>query len=112
MSELAFLPLAAAAELIRAKKLSPVDYTKALLAHIERHEPTYHAFIKLASIQIWLRAYEPVCWFGVIGTHLTGMVGCGVSYYKLTGRQPVLDEVRPCPSALASSCFLFLSSPR
>ena len=47
MSELEFLSLAAAAELIRAKKLSPVDYAKALLAHIERHEPTYHAFVTL-----------------------------------------------------------------
>jgi aspartyl-tRNA(Asn)/glutamyl-tRNA(Gln) amidotransferase subunit A len=47
MSELAFLPLAEAAELIRAKKLSPVEYTKALLAHIERHEKALNAFIKL-----------------------------------------------------------------
>jgi aspartyl-tRNA(Asn)/glutamyl-tRNA(Gln) amidotransferase subunit A len=47
MSELTFLTLAEAAELIRAKKLSPVEYTKALLARIERHEPTYHAFVTL-----------------------------------------------------------------
>ena len=47
MSELAFLTLAEAAELIRAKKLSPVEYTTALLARIERHEPTYHAFVRL-----------------------------------------------------------------
>jgi aspartyl-tRNA(Asn)/glutamyl-tRNA(Gln) amidotransferase subunit A len=46
MSELAFLTLAEAAELIRAKTLSPVEYTEALLARIERHEPTYHAFVK------------------------------------------------------------------
>ncbi len=47
MSELAFLTLAEAAELIRAKKLSPAEYTKALLAQIERHEPRFNAFIKL-----------------------------------------------------------------
>jgi aspartyl-tRNA(Asn)/glutamyl-tRNA(Gln) amidotransferase subunit A len=47
MSELAFLTLAEAGELIRAIKLSPVEYAKALLAHIERHEPTHHAFVRL-----------------------------------------------------------------
>ncbi|MEJ0071401.1 MAG: amidase [Pseudomonadota bacterium] len=47
MSELAFLSLAEAAELIRAKKLSPLDYTKALLAHIARHETQLNAFITL-----------------------------------------------------------------
>ncbi|HUA56975.1 MAG TPA: amidase [Candidatus Sulfotelmatobacter sp.] len=47
MSELAFLTLAEAGELIRAKKLSPVEYATALLARIERHDPTYNAFIKV-----------------------------------------------------------------
>ena len=47
MSELVFLSLAETAELIRAKKLSPVELAKALLAHIERHEPTLHAFVTL-----------------------------------------------------------------
>ena len=47
MSELAFLTLAEAAELIRAKKLSPVEYATALLARIERHDPSYNAFIKV-----------------------------------------------------------------
>jgi aspartyl-tRNA(Asn)/glutamyl-tRNA(Gln) amidotransferase subunit A len=46
MNELAFLSLADAAELIRAKKLSPVEYTKQLLAHIERHDPKFNAFIQ------------------------------------------------------------------
>ena len=37
--DLAYLGLAEAAELIRDKKLSPVEYTTALLARIERHDP-------------------------------------------------------------------------
>jgi len=47
MSELAFLTLAEAGALIRAKKLSPVEYATALLARIERHDPTYNAFINV-----------------------------------------------------------------
>ena len=45
--DLAYLGLAEAAELIRDKKLSPVDYTTALLARIERHDPKLNAFIAL-----------------------------------------------------------------
>ena len=42
---LAFLGIAEAAELIRAKKLSPVEYMKALLGQIERHDGKFNAFI-------------------------------------------------------------------
>jgi Asp-tRNA(Asn)/Glu-tRNA(Gln) amidotransferase A subunit family amidase len=45
--ELAYLGLAEAAELIRAKRLSPVEYVTALLARIERHDGKYNAFIAL-----------------------------------------------------------------
>jgi aspartyl-tRNA(Asn)/glutamyl-tRNA(Gln) amidotransferase subunit A len=45
--DLAYLGLAEAAELIRDKKLSPVEYTKALLDRIERHDPQLNAFIAL-----------------------------------------------------------------
>jgi aspartyl-tRNA(Asn)/glutamyl-tRNA(Gln) amidotransferase subunit A len=45
--DLAYLGLAEAAELIRAKKLSPVEYVTALLARIERHDSSYNAFIAL-----------------------------------------------------------------
>ncbi|HKX10397.1 MAG TPA: amidase [Stellaceae bacterium] len=47
MTELAFLTVAEAAGLIRARKLSPVEYTTALLARIERIEPTLNAFVRL-----------------------------------------------------------------
>jgi aspartyl-tRNA(Asn)/glutamyl-tRNA(Gln) amidotransferase subunit A len=47
MSELAYLGLAEAAAMIRARKLSPIEYTQALLARIERLEPRCHAFIKV-----------------------------------------------------------------
>jgi aspartyl-tRNA(Asn)/glutamyl-tRNA(Gln) amidotransferase subunit A len=46
-ADLAYLGLAEAAELIRAKKLSPVEYATALLARIERHDSKYNAFIAL-----------------------------------------------------------------
>src|ERR1700730_9652384 len=45
--DLAYLGLAEAAELIRDKKLSPVEYATALLARIERHDPKLNAFIAL-----------------------------------------------------------------
>jgi len=47
MSELLFLGIADAAELLRTKKLSPVEYTKALLAHIEKHDSKFNAFLRL-----------------------------------------------------------------
>ena len=47
MSELAFLGLADAAQLIRARKLSPVEYTRALLERIGRLDSRYHAFIRV-----------------------------------------------------------------
>jgi aspartyl-tRNA(Asn)/glutamyl-tRNA(Gln) amidotransferase subunit A len=45
--DLAFLGIAEAAGLIRAKKLSPVEYVSALLARIERHDGKLNAFIAL-----------------------------------------------------------------
>src|SRR6059058_4183105 len=45
--EIAYLGLAEAAERIRAKKLSPVEYTTGLLARIERHDPQFNVFISL-----------------------------------------------------------------
>jgi aspartyl-tRNA(Asn)/glutamyl-tRNA(Gln) amidotransferase subunit A len=47
MSDFAFLGLAEAAELIRAKRLSPVDYVKGLLARIERFDKDFNAFLRL-----------------------------------------------------------------
>ena len=46
-SDLAYLGLAEAAELIRTRKLSPVEYTNALLTRIERHDAKYNAFVAL-----------------------------------------------------------------
>jgi aspartyl-tRNA(Asn)/glutamyl-tRNA(Gln) amidotransferase subunit A len=46
-SNLAYLGLAEAAEMIRTRKLSPVEYTTALLARIERHDDKYNAFVAL-----------------------------------------------------------------
>ncbi len=43
--DLAYLGLAEAAELIRAKRLSPVEYVTALLTRIERYDGKYNAFI-------------------------------------------------------------------
>src|SRR5262249_2919169 len=48
LSDLAFLSVAEAAELVRSRKLSPVEYTTALLARIERVEPKLNAFVTLA----------------------------------------------------------------
>jgi len=45
MSGLAYLGVAEAAQLIRAKKLSPLEYAKALLGRIERLDAHYNTFI-------------------------------------------------------------------
>ena len=47
MSDLHWLTLAEAAEAIRARKLSPVELTKALLTRIERLDPKLNVFIRL-----------------------------------------------------------------
>ena len=47
MSDLAYLTLAQAGHLIRAKKLSPIEYTEALLRRTERLDSRLHAYIRL-----------------------------------------------------------------
>src|SRR3954471_24972660 len=44
-NDLHFLTLAEASDLIRAKKLSPLEYTEALIKRIESFEPQLSAFI-------------------------------------------------------------------
>jgi aspartyl-tRNA(Asn)/glutamyl-tRNA(Gln) amidotransferase subunit A len=46
MSDLSWLTVAGAAELLRGKKLSPVEYAKALIARIERHDGKLNAFLR------------------------------------------------------------------
>ena len=46
MSELPFLSVAEAAELLREKKLSPVEHAKALIDRIERHDRAFNAFLR------------------------------------------------------------------
>ena len=45
-TDLAWLTVAYAAELLRTKKLSPVEYAKALIARSERHDPHYNAYLR------------------------------------------------------------------
>src|SRR4030095_13312613 len=45
--ELYYLALSGAAAAIRAKKISPVELTNAMLARIDRVEPKVHAFVTL-----------------------------------------------------------------
>jgi aspartyl-tRNA(Asn)/glutamyl-tRNA(Gln) amidotransferase subunit A len=49
MTEITTLTLAQAANLIRARELSPVEYTEALLARIAALDPVYHAFIVVTA---------------------------------------------------------------
>jgi aspartyl-tRNA(Asn)/glutamyl-tRNA(Gln) amidotransferase subunit A len=46
VSELAHLTLAEAAELLRSRRLSPVEYTRALIARVEAHGPKLDAFLR------------------------------------------------------------------
>jgi aspartyl-tRNA(Asn)/glutamyl-tRNA(Gln) amidotransferase subunit A len=47
MSDLSYLTIAEASRLIRARKLSPVEFVQALLARITAIDATYHAFIEV-----------------------------------------------------------------
>jgi aspartyl-tRNA(Asn)/glutamyl-tRNA(Gln) amidotransferase subunit A len=47
MTDLAFLGLAEASDLIAARKLSPVEYTQALLDRAAKLDSRCHAFIRL-----------------------------------------------------------------
>ncbi len=49
--ELGFMPATELAELIRTKKISPVEYTRTLLERIETLEPRVNAFAHLAADQ-------------------------------------------------------------
>ena len=49
--DLGFMPATELAELIRTKKLSPLEYTRALLERIETLEPRVNAFAHLAADQ-------------------------------------------------------------
>ena len=49
MTDLAYLTIADAGKLIRARKLSPVEYTEALLERLTALDPTYHAFIAVTA---------------------------------------------------------------
>lgn len=46
MSDLAYLSIAEGAALIRDKKLSPVEWTEALITRIERHDGRLNAFLR------------------------------------------------------------------
>ena len=48
MTDLAYLTVAEAGELLRAKKLSPVEYAKALIDRIERHDKQLNAFLRFS----------------------------------------------------------------
>lgn len=45
-TDLAWLGVAEAAELLRTKKLSPVEYAKALIARAEKHDKNYNAYLR------------------------------------------------------------------
>jgi aspartyl-tRNA(Asn)/glutamyl-tRNA(Gln) amidotransferase subunit A len=49
MNDLAYLTIAEAARLIQAGKLSPVEFTRALLARIAVTDSTYHAYIAVTE---------------------------------------------------------------
>ncbi|MBL8569312.1 MAG: amidase [Phreatobacter sp.] len=50
-ADLLFTPATKAAALIRAKKLSPVEYAKAVLAAIEREQPRLNCFVTVMADQ-------------------------------------------------------------
>ena len=57
-NDLHFLTIAEAADLIRARKLSPLEYTETLIKRIETFEPQLNAFIKLDREAVLAAARE------------------------------------------------------
>ncbi len=49
MSDLAYLTIAEAGRLIRARKLSPVEFTSALIARIAATDSVYHAYLAVTA---------------------------------------------------------------
>jgi aspartyl-tRNA(Asn)/glutamyl-tRNA(Gln) amidotransferase subunit A len=49
MSDLAYLTIAEAGRLIRARKLSPVEFTRALMARIAATDAVYHAYLAVTE---------------------------------------------------------------
>src|SRR5258708_2772825 len=49
MSDLAYLTIAEAGRLIRARKLSPVEFTRALIARIAATDAVYHAYLAVTG---------------------------------------------------------------
>ena len=85
---LAYLGLAEAADLIRAKQLSPVEYVTALLARIERHDAKYNAFIALTPERALTaaRAAEAEIAAGTLGAGLFhGMPLCAEGHHRCRG---------------------------
>src|SRR5262245_66636002 len=56
--ELAFISLSQASELIRARKVSPLELTRACLAGIERFNPRLNAFITVTAPEALAEAKE------------------------------------------------------
>ena len=48
MTDLAWLTVAEASDLLRTRQLSPVDYTKVLIARAEKHDKNYNAYLRAA----------------------------------------------------------------
>jgi len=46
MTDLAFLTVTEASELLRSRKLSPIEYAQALIARIEKHDGALNAFLR------------------------------------------------------------------
>src|SRR5919198_2163713 len=101
-SELHYLTVAEAARMIRQRKLSPVEYTEAILKRIDAVEPKVHAFItvtrqqaletaKTAEKEIMAGKYRGPLHgipFGVKDTHYTAGI-------KTTVATPVLADFVP-----------------
>jgi Asp-tRNA(Asn)/Glu-tRNA(Gln) amidotransferase A subunit family amidase len=52
-SDLCYMPAVEAARAIRRKELSPVELTRAVLARIERLNPTLNAFCTVTAESAW-----------------------------------------------------------
>ena len=70
MTGLAYLTVAEGAELLRTRKLSPVEWTRALLERITSIDSNYNAFLvvtadkalaqaKAAEVEMTLKAWRP-----------------------------------------------------
>lgn len=109
MNDYAFLTLAEAAERLRTKAMSPVEYTQALVARIEAHDGTFNAFLRFTpeiALQQAKKAEQEIMagqWRGPLHGVPYGLKDIiDVAGIPTTGHSKILADNLPTTSAFVT----------